>query len=147
MRNNSQKQYDIRVTILHGEEKNGTQRFIGGSKERRRISGWSTKVKPSGALHQYSNLLMNTTTVVVLQYQIKSHTTIDFIEWLSLASYELELVCDRVLFCKRLDCYPNSERFCKCRQAVAAIQIRNAFGISFRTNPTTVDLLTNQLHT
>jgi hypothetical protein len=51
MRNNSQKQYNIRVTILHGEEKNGTQRFIGGSKERRRISGWSTKVKPSGALH------------------------------------------------------------------------------------------------
>ena len=33
MRNNSQKQYNIRVTILHGEEKNGTQRFIGGSKE------------------------------------------------------------------------------------------------------------------
>lgn len=144
MRNNSQKQYySIRVTILHGEEKNGTQRFIGGSKERRRISGWSTKVKPSGALHQYSNLLMNTTTVVVLQYQIKSHTTIAFIEWLSLASYELELVCDRVLFCKRLACYPNSERFCKCRQAVAAIQIRNAFGISFRTNESNYGRLTN----
>jgi hypothetical protein len=32
MRNNSQQQYySIRVTILHdGEEKNGTQRFIGG---------------------------------------------------------------------------------------------------------------------
>ncbi len=93
-------------------------------------------MKPSGALHIVCLVSKNTSN----SYNTRSRVTLP---QLLLNGYEL--VCDWVLFCKRLASYPPySERFASVDKVWQQSKFETRPVFCFRTNQSMVDLLTNQ---